>query len=745
LEKEVAIDPEMLGQVFENLLESEARKMSGSFYTPREIVHYMVKESLIRFLDQTVNHQTAFQTLKRQASLFPSKKPSTLLDEPVRQHQERIKLSDLSQWIHGGGEMAVKDYNPDQDTQMSKDIIKLAHEMDCALAGLKICDPAIGSGAFPVALLLEVVRLRRSLQAKFMENPQSAYELKRETILNSIYGVDNEISAVDIAKLRLWLSLVVDEESFDNIKPLPNLDYKIMVGNSLSPMPDGRNLFGQKLNELYIKYFDTTDSKKKDELQHQISQLATGNKDDDDFDWFFNFSRVFQGTNPGFDIVIGNPPYIQLQTMHEFADKLKKIGYESYARTGDIYCLFYEQGFRILAQHGILMFITSNKWMRTGYGEALRTFFANKTNPLRLIDFAGQKIFEAATVDVNILMFEKSSNSGQTQACIIKDHKCLNNLSVYIEHNSEGSRFDSSDSWTILSPIEQSIKRKIEAVGIPLKNWDIQIYRGILTGCNEAFIIDGTKKDELIAADPKSAEILRPILRGRDVKRYGYNFADQWLIATFPSRHYNIDRYPSIKKHLLSFGKERLEQTGKTYYPGTEQEFKARKKTNNKWFETQDSISYWEDFSKQKIVWAETMRVHRYSFDRFPRFSFVKKDIILDKTCFMLRGKNLKYIISILNSSTMSFYIHKNVSVLDSGGFLMQKIYIENFPIPQIEENEMHTISMIVDKINVERCNGNNGVSLEEELNRIVFTLFKLDNDEQSYINNETFKNYIRM
>ncbi|MGQ3537760.1 Eco57I restriction-modification methylase domain-containing protein, partial [Ornithobacterium rhinotracheale] len=155
----------------------------------------------------------------------------------------------------------------------------------------------------------------------------------------------------------------------------------------------------------------------------------------------------------------------------------------------------------------------------------------------------------------------------------------------------------SSESWIILSEIEKSIKEKIEAIGTPLKDWDINIYRGILTGYNEAFIINGEKKDELIAQDPKSAEIIRPLLRGRDIKRYSYEFADLYLICTFPSLKIDIEEYPAVKEHLLSFGKERLEQSGKTHEINGKR-IKSRKKTNNKWFETQDSISYWEDFYK---------------------------------------------------------------------------------------------------------------------------------------------------
>ena len=180
--------------------------------------------------------------------------------------------------------------------------------------------------------------------------------------------------------------------------------------------------------------------------------------------------------------------------------------------------------------------------------------------------------------------------------------------------------FTNKESWVILSPIEQSIKQKIESVGTPLKDWDIKIYRGVLTGYNDAFIISTEKRDEILAnchtedERLRTAELIRPILRGRDIKRYGYNWADLWLIATFPSRHYDIEEYPAVKAHLLSFGKERLEQTGKKYIINGK-EIKARKKTNNKWFETQDSISYWDDFLQPKLIYPETTQGAFFAYD----------------------------------------------------------------------------------------------------------------------------------
>ncbi|MDO5523784.1 MAG: Eco57I restriction-modification methylase domain-containing protein [Bacteroidia bacterium] len=287
------------------------------------------------------------------------------------------------------------------------------------------------------------------------------------------------------------------------------------------------------------------------------------------FEWRFEFPEVLndKGDFEGFDVIIGNPPYVQLQANGgELAKSYENQGYETFARTGDIYCLFYEKGCHLLRSNGLLMFITSNKWMRAGYGEATRKFLADKTNPLQLIDFAGQKIFDAATVDVNILLFSKQKNLGKTAACIVKE-KCTDNLSNYILQHHIITDFSDygSGSWVILSDIEMRIKEKIEKVGIPLKDWDINIYRGILTGYNEAFIIDGKKKDEILSNCKTEEErlktdgLIRPILRGRDIKRYSHDFADLWLINTHNGikekgiSPININDYPAIKEHLDNY------------------------------------------------------------------------------------------------------------------------------------------------------------------------------------------------
>ena len=255
---------------------------------------------------------------------------------------------------------------------------------------------------------------------------------------------------------------------------------------------------------------------------------------------------------------------------------------------------------------------------------------------------------------------------------------------------------------------------------MPLKEWGVKIYRGILTGFNDAFIISTEKKNELIAADPKSAELIRPILRGKDVKRYEYNFADQWIIATFPSCKYDIDQYSAIKQHLLSFGIERLEQTGATHIiDGVP--VKSRKKTNNKWFETQDSISYWNEFFKQKIVYREIS-------DNM-NACMVESGIMLNNKCYIITGEHLIYILSFLNSTLFKKIILPEVNTVGGKGeaFLSRISLVR--PSKEVEEkiHELYhkrietTSTLDVEKI--DRC-----------VDETFCSLYGLSEEERQYI-----------
>ena len=256
-------------------------------------------------------------------------------------------------------------------------------------------------------------------------------------------------------------------------------------------------------------------------------------------------------------------------------------------------------------------------------------------------------------------------------------------MSDFVQQQNSICDFATSDSWVILSPIEQSIKRKIEAVGTPLKDWDINIYRGVLTGCNEAFIIDSEKRDEILANCQteeelqRTVELIRPILRGRDIKRYGYEWADLFLIATFPSRHYDIEKYPAVKQYLLSFGIERLEQTGKTHVIDGEK-VKARKKTNNKWFETQDSISYWEDFLKPKIIYPNMTKYMPFVFDN--------KMYLTNQKCFIITGKYMAYLTAFFNSSLFKYCFRDSFPELQGGTRELSKIFFDKIPVYEVSD-----------------------------------------------------------
>ena len=298
-------------------------------------------------------------------------------------------------------------------------------------------------------------------------------------------------------------------------------------------------------------------------------------------------------------------------------------------------------------------------------------------------------------------------------------------MSVFVQQFGNLVQF-TKDSWAILSPIEQSIKNKIESYGVPLKDWNISINYGIKTGCNDAFIIDGAKRAELIAADPKSDEIIRPILRGRDIKRYGYDFADLWVIALLPSRNYDIEDYPAIRDWLKSFGKK-LEQTGETYIDDQGIEQKCRKKTKHKWFETQDSIAYWNDFSKQKIVYGQ-----------FRRGAFA-----LDtQGCFLSSNEyfiwtdqlDLKYLLGLLNSRVCYYYGCVSMNSLGGATTIAQKDIFIKFPIMEPDETTKQKIIELVDKILDRKSNGLDPRDLEEEINNTLYDMYGFSDEEREAI-----------
>ena len=675
-DQQVALDPELLGKVFENLLgtynpetQESARKQKGAFYTPREVVNYMVDRSLCAALGE---------------------------NDPL------VK--------------ALFDDTNDLAAYTATERAALAAK----IRALRILDPACGSGAFPMGMLGRMTDLLQRL-----EPASDLYALKLELIEHCIYGVDIEPIAVQITKLRFFISLICDcerrsdrpEENY-GIPPLPNLETKFVAANTLlrpkQPEEGFRNqaveVLKAQLTSVRHDHFRAKTAVEKKHLRQEdqrireallavLGQTSVWSSDEarqlvswSPYDQnasalFFDPQWMFD-LGEGVDVVIGNPPYVQLQKMQTQTDVLKAQGYQTFDRTGDLYCLFYERGWQLLKEGGHLCYITSNKWMRAGYGEKMRSFFAKKTNPMLLIDFAGVKIFESATVDTNILLFSKSSNQHKT-ICAVADKKNKNgvkNLSLFVQQQHLTCDFRASESWVILSPIEQSIKRKIEAVGTPLKDWDVQIYRGVLTGCNEAFIINTAKRDEILAncqseaERARTAELIRPILRGRDIGRYGYKWAGLWLIyipwhfpfqfdesiqgASEKAERAFKEQYPAVYSHMLQY-KEPLSKRNK-----------AETGIRYEWYAMQRwGAKYWNLFFQPHICWK--------AVGKNLAFALVEGGIFLTAPASFISGGNYnETILHYLCSTVGSYFIYKNSDTTGAGDIMLNIQSLIKFPIP---------------------------------------------------------------
>ena len=720
-EQQVALDPELLGKVFENLLgvfnpetNETARKQSGSFYTPREIVNYMVDISLQAYLGNT----------------------------------DEVKGLFADDFVYD-----------ESKSDFYKSVIE-------KLKTIKVLDPACGSGAFPMGMLNRIVEILQRLNAE-----GSKYDLKLQIMENCIYGGDIQTIAAQITKLRFFISLVCDCTKNDNpddnygIPNLPNLETHFVACDSLISLKKNQqlNLFEmdimalkERLREVRHEHFmaKTVHQKTKlrnldKEIRDELAKILANNYiiDNDDaklmVKWnpydqnarapFFDPEWMF-GIKDGFDVVIGNPPYIQLQNNGgELAKLYEKCQYSTFARTGDIYCLFYERGWQLLKNGGHLCYITSNKWMRAGYGENTRDFFVNKTNPMQLIDFAGVKIFESATVDTNILLFSKSNNQHETVCAITnKQNKdSVKNLSDFVQQQNSISDFKSSDSWVILSPIEQSIKRKIEAVGTPLKDWDIQINYGIKTGFNDAFIISTEKRNDILAnckteeERKRTAELIRPILRGRDIKRYGYDWANLWLIfipwhfpyqfdesiqgASEKAENAFREQYPAVYSHMLQY-KEPLSKRNK-----------AETGIRYEWYAMQRwGAKYWEDFSKPKIIFQEIVQSSQFLYDDTIHY-------MCNDTGRIIVGNHLPFILGILNSKLFFYAVKKfyGGGVLGEHGIRMKHTFFGNFPCLSYDRH--------IEEVAIE-LSENFTETIAKRADQLVFSAYSLTKEEISEI-----------
>ncbi len=400
----------------------------------------------------------------------------------------------------------------------------------------------------------------------------------------------------------------------------------------------------------------------------------------------------------------------------ELANLYEHSGYKTFERTGDIYCLFYERGNNLLKNNGHLCYITSNKWMRAGYGKHTRDYFAMQTNPKLLIDFGGSKIFESATVDTNILLFQKAENLKSTLAVTIKTKK-LNafNIKSFVTENAIISSFDNNDVWNILTKQEQQVMSKIELAGIPLGEWNIQIRRGIVTGLNKAFIIDNKTKDELLAKDPKNSEIIKPLYRGRDIKKYQAQFKDLWLINSHNGVRNKYERiyvkkdYPYIYEHLEKYEPQLRRRVDKGYH----------------WTNLRN-CSYLDEFEKEKIAYNDISR-KKLTFAR------VESSAYFNNTVYFLNNSS-PYLLAILNSRLIDWY-YRNISAqLGENTVRMFSIYVEKIPIPIVSKGKQMPLLNLAKDILQRKAKGHATKHLEDLIDLFVYKLYQLEYNEVKLI-----------
>lgn len=511
------------------------------------------------------------------------------------------------------------------------------------LLQITICDPACGSGAFLNAALNFLIaehRLVDEMEAKVLEQPMVIPNIENSILENNLFGVDINEESVEIAKLSLWL------RTAQKHRKLNSLNKNIKCGNSLISDPE----------------------------------VAA----DKAFDWQAEFPQVFE--RGGFDVVIGNPPYVQLQSMGAMSDVYAACGFESYNKSADLYCLFTERGYNLLKPNGLQSFIMPNKWMLVDYGKELRRFLS-KTALRQILNFGDIQFFQDATTYVCIFVTRKSDVKGTVSALSLNRKTYHSDFMTEVPTALQEFDYETfgDEPWIIRSAAHTAVLNKMQQ-GKPLKDLPIAINYGIKTGFNDAFFIDGETRSRLIAEDAKSAELIKPLLRGRDIQAWVPDWDNQYLIGTFPSLQLSIDEFPAIKNQLLSFGIERLEQSGAKG---------ARKKTPNKWFETQDSIAYYQEFSKPKIMYPNMTSAFPFIFDDKGFFGN-------DKT-FMITATDdsfdLKALAAIFNSKLCKLWIWYNCPELQGGTREIRKVYFENFPVPESLTDNSAALAALADKM----------------------------------------------
>ena len=751
--------------MFENLLAAynpetgeSARKQTGSYYTPRPIVDYMVEEALVATLAGQVRRTDG-------NAKFWEERLHYLLDY--------AKASDdADQWFSDGE----------------------ADRIVRSISELKILDPAVGSGAFPMGVLHKLTlalrrldpdnsrweRLQKERAAKrtevafdtkddrtrreelveidetFKRYRDSDFGRKLYLIQNSIFGVDIQSIACQIAKLRFFISLAIeqvpakDAENF-GIKPLPNLETRFIAANTLIGLTRVRDLTSEnaqdmerQLRDNRERYFHATTRKQKlnckrrdkvlrGKLAEELTDIGMPADEAekiaywDPYDQnastdFFDTEWMF-GIADGFDVVIGNPPYVRQEKIKSLKPTLKNQ-YDCYTGTADLYVYFYERGFQLLREDGILTYISSNKYFRSAYGKKLRDFLTRQSTVSQLIDFGDAPVFTSIAYPSIITIFKTRTEGNHFRALNWEQGASIDEFGQIFRTKGFSMPQDAltADGWRLTSPVVLNLLEKLRSTGKPLSEYvKERFYRGILTGLNEAFVVDRATQDKLVTEHPSSAEVLKPFLRGRDVKRWQVDFAEQYLIIIESSANRThpwsgqsdneaeetfADTYPAIHAHLQTFRDRLIER----YDQG-------------KYFWELRACAYWGEFEKPKIVYPDIAQSAEFAFDDGGYF--------LGNTLYLLPTKEM-WILGLLNSKAV-FWFYTKTSTQIRGGFVrFIAQYVSQIPVPNIDPSQKILLKNLVNEILAAKHTDPDSdvAGLENEINRVVYSLYNLTLEE---------------
>ncbi len=779
-------DPELLGRVFENLYQGDERHDTGTYYTPREIVHFMCREVLDGYLrGRTGVDQSTLDALRLEA---------------VGSRDEYQALPDIP-----------------------------ADALIDALETVKVCDPAVGSGAFLLGAIQEMVALRRGIlfsQRTYVE-PQEFYQTvsdwKRRIIENCLYGVDINPEAVEICRLRLWLSMVLDMDeppAPNSDWALPNLDFQIVAGDSLVdrvagvsfkeswPTPNGlqlgmelqsklqwlenniaqrrrefegthrnpkrlrelRDLIARDQREVVrLHLLDAHEKaegdlealnkngqptksalRKANSLRERIRSLLENVESKDfalvqkPFLWPIAFPEVLREGDPnaGFDVVLANPPYVRQERLDAEDQRSYEEAFpEVYTGMADILVYFYARALQVLRPGGWMSFITSNKFMRAGYGAGTREHLPASLRIQRVIDFGDLPLFEANGKAIAaypaVLVGSRSDDAdkhalkvadlaGPIRKAISEDNLKVNTESVRgvledldgLLAKAEISPFPQvllkRDGWVLEDPALTRLFERLMNQGKPLGEFvHGRIYYGVKTGLNKAFVIDQDKRDELIEDDPRSAELIKPWLRGRDIKRWKADWAGRYVI--FTRRGVDIDEYPAIKDHLSWWRSELAPKAA------AGQSDPGRKPGDYQWYEIQDSIAYYHEFARPKIVFNHFINSASFAYDTSGAYH--------NNACSFAvpPGPSLA---AIVNSSVGWWLLSHLCTPLQNGYMQVFVQFLEQLPVPSLPGEIDKRLAEYVETL----ATGVDAPDIEREIDTLVFEAYGLSPQERKLV-----------